>query len=116
MARSRTDALVTPELTLDIAALEKKAAQAATLMRLLGNESRLLVLCHIVGAGEMSVGTLAELVGLSQPALSQHLARMREEGLLATRREAQSVYYRLADEKAARLLQLLRELYCAPGT
>lgn len=108
------DAPVDTEPTLDMADLEQQARQAATLLRMLGNESRLLVLCHIVGAGEMSVGALAELVGLSQPALSQHLAKMREEGLLATRREAQSVYYRLADEKAARLLRLMRQLYCGP--
>lgn len=108
------DAPVDTEPTLDMADLEQQARQAATLLRMLGNESRLLVLCHIVGAGEMSVGALAELVGLSQPALSQHLAKMREEGLLATRREAQSVYYRLADEKATRLLRLMRQLYCGP--
>ncbi len=101
---------------LDMVELEKKAKEAATLLRMLGNESRLLVLCHIVDAGEMSVGALAEQVGLSQPALSQHLARMREEGLLAARREAQSVYYRLADEKAARLLLMMHRLYCAPDT
>ena len=108
------DAPVDTEPTLDMADLEQQARQAATLLRMLCNESRLLVLCHIVGAGEMSVGALAELVGLSQPALSQHLAKMREEGLLATRREAQSVYYRLADEKATRLLRLMRQLYCGP--
>lgn len=101
--------------TQEMAALEEKAAEAARLLRLLANERRLLVLCHLVAEGEMTVGALAEAVGLSQPALSQHLALLREDGLLATRREAQAVFYRLADPKAARLLALLRDLYCPPG-
>jgi DNA-binding transcriptional ArsR family regulator len=61
----------------------------------------------------MAVGDLAAAVGLSQSALSQHLARMREEGLLATRREAQTVFYRIADRNAARLLAVLKDIYCA---
>jgi DNA-binding transcriptional ArsR family regulator len=98
----------------DLAALEEKAAEAAGLLRLLANEKRLLMLCHMVAEGEMSVGALAEAVGLSQPALSQHLALLRDDGLVATRKEAQVVFYRLADPKAGRVLGLLRELYCAP--
>ena len=98
----------------DLAALEEKAAEAARLLRLLANERRLLMLCHLVGEGEMTVGALAEAVGLSQPALSQHLARLREEGLVATRKASQAVFYRLADPKAARLLEVLRDLYCPP--
>ena len=98
----------------DIALLEERAAEAARLLRLLANEKRLLVLCHLVGAGEMKVGDLADSVGLSQSALSQHLAKMREDGLVATRREAQTIYYRLAEPKAARLLEVLRDLYCPP--
>jgi DNA-binding transcriptional ArsR family regulator len=94
--------------------LEEKAAEAARLLRLLANENRLLVLCHLVAEGEMSVGALAEALGLSQPALSQHLARLREDGLVATRKEAQTVFYRLADPKAARVLAVLRDLYCPP--
>jgi DNA-binding transcriptional ArsR family regulator len=95
--------------------LAEKAAEAARLLRLLANENRLLVLCHLAGEGEMSVGALAEAVGLSQPALSQHLALLREDGLVATRREAQAVFYRLAEPKVARLLAVLRELYCPPA-
>lgn len=98
----------------DLALLEARAAEAARLLRLLANEKRLLVLCHIVSAGEMKVGELADAVGLSQSALSQHLAKLREDRLVATRREAQTVYYRLADPRAARLLDLLRTLYCPP--
>jgi DNA-binding transcriptional ArsR family regulator len=99
----------------DLAALQAQAAEAARMLRLLANENRLLLLCHLAGEGEMTVGRLAEAIGLSQPALSQHLARLREDGLVATRREAQAVFYRLADPKAARLLAVLRDLYCPPG-
>ncbi|WP_192898685.1 ArsR/SmtB family transcription factor [Crenalkalicoccus roseus] len=98
----------------DLAALQAQAAEAARMLRLLANENRLLLLCHLAGEGEMTVGRLAEAIGLSQPALSQHLARLREDGLVATRREAQAVFYRLADPKAARLLAVLRDLYCPP--
>jgi DNA-binding transcriptional ArsR family regulator len=97
------------------AALEASAAEAARLLRLLSNERRLLVLCHLVGAGEMHVGALATTIGLSQPAISQHLALLREDGLVATRRVAQTIYYRLADEKAARVIALLQDMYCAPS-
>ena len=100
----------------DLATLRVKAGEAAQLLRLLANEKRLLVLCHIVAEGEMGVGALAEAVDLSQPALSQHLALLREEGLLAKRKEAQAVFYRLADPKAARVLALLRDMYCPPET
>ena len=94
-----------------LAALQEKAAEAARLLRLLGNENRLLLLCHLVAEGEMTVGTLAEAIGLSQ-----HLARLREDGLVETRKAAQAVFYRLADPKAARLLGVLRDLYCPePG-
>ena len=96
--------------------LEEKAAEAARLLRLLANENRLLLLCHLIAEGEMSVGALAEALGLSQPALSQHLARLREDGLVATRKEAQAVFYRLVDPKAARVLEVLRDLYCPPGS
>lgn len=95
-----------------MAAFERKAAQAAGMLKLLANESRLLILCRLAMALEMSVNDLAQAVGLSQSALSQHLAKMREEGLLSTRREAQTVFYRIADPNAARLLALLKDIYC----
>lgn len=96
----------------DLARLEARAAEAARLMGQLANEKRLLVLCHLVER-ERSVGELAALVGLSQSALSQHLARLREDGLVAPRREAQTVWYRLGDPRAARVLALLHDIYCA---
>lgn len=92
-----------------------KAAEAARMLRLLANERRLLLLCHLAGEGEVTVTALAEVVGLSQPALSQHLARLREDGLVATRKASQTVFYRLADPKVARLLAVLRDLYCPPN-
>jgi DNA-binding transcriptional ArsR family regulator len=94
--------------------LEQRAAEAARMMRLLGHEKRLLVLCHLVAAGEMNVGELVAAVGLSQSALSQHLALLREDGLVTTRRDAQMILYRLADPRAAQILELLRTLYCPP--
>jgi DNA-binding transcriptional ArsR family regulator len=96
----------------DLAQLERRAAEAADLLKLLANESRLLILCRLAAAGELSVGKLVTAVGLSQSALSQHLAKMREEGLVATRREAQTVHYRIADDNVARVLSLLKGIFC----
>ena len=95
-----------------MAEFERKASQAAGLLKLLANENRLLILCRLVQAREASVSELTDAVGLSQSALSQHLAKMRDEGLVATRREAQTVYYRIANPDAARLLSLLKNIYC----
>lgn len=101
-----------PAGDIGFAELERKAVQAASLLKLLANGNRLLILCRLAPAGEMSVTDLAAAVGLSQSALSQHLARMREEGLLATRRAGQTVFYRIADADAARLLAVLKDIYC----
>jgi ArsR family transcriptional regulator len=94
------------------ARLAENAAQAARLLRALANERRLLVLCDLVMAGEKSVNDLAANVGLSQSALSQHLALMRDEGLVATRRAGTVIYYRLADPKAEAVLHTLHRLFC----
>ncbi|NWG55059.1 MAG: helix-turn-helix transcriptional regulator [Hydrogenophilaceae bacterium] len=96
-----------------IEALEPRATEAARLLKLLANEQRLTVLCRLSG-GEMSVGELGRYVPLSQSALSQHLAKMRADGLVATRRDAQTIYYRLADPITERLIGLLCELYGGP--
>lgn len=93
-------------------AAEGQAAAAANMLKSLSNESRLLVLCHLVEREELSVGELLERVSLSQSALSQHLAKLREQGLVATRKEAQNVFYRIADPRAAQLLGLLHDLFC----
>lgn len=94
--------------------LAANAAQAAELLRALSSPPRLLVMCHLVAEGELSAGDLVERVGLSQSALSQHLAKLREQGLVDYRREAQSLRYRVADPMALRLLHLLHEMFC-PG-
>ena len=88
------------------------AGEATSLLKVLANEFRLLTLCHLAESGELSVGDLVVRVGLSQSALSQHLARLREEGLVATRKEAQTVFYRVCDPKAEQLLALLHDLFC----
>ena len=96
----------------EIDRLAEQAGEAARLMKLLANERRLLVLCKLAGAGEMTVGGLANAVGLSQSALSQHLSRMRAEGLVRFRRDGQTLHYSIADPMAERLLSTLREIYC----
>lgn len=98
----------------ELAMLQAKAAEAARLMRMLANENRLLLLCHLAAVEEMGAGALAEALGLSPSAASQHLALLREDGLVATRRDAQAIFYRVADPKVARLLGVLRDLYCPP--
>jgi len=103
---------LTTKQAADLAIFEKKVGDAARLLKLVGNEKRLLILCRLVGHKEMSVGALADAVGLRQSALSQHLAMMRDDGLLATRRDAQTVFYSLADPNVTRLLQLLKDIYC----
>ena len=92
--------------------LEARAGEAAQLLRLLANEKRLLILCHLIARGEMTVGALVEAVGLSQSALSQHLAKLRDDGLVAFRRQSQTIFYRVTDPKAARVIELLRDLFC----
>lgn len=93
-------------------ALAQNAGRAAGLLKLVANEHRLMILCRLGAEREVAVGVLAEAVDLSQSALSQHLARMREEGLVATRREAQTIYYRIADPDVRRLLATLKTIYC----
>lgn len=92
--------------------MAEAAGAAAQLLRTLGNEQRLLLLCHLA-EGEASVGALFERMDLSQSALSQHLAKLREGGLVTTRREAQVVFYSLPKGQARTLLTTLHKLYCA---
>ena len=100
----------------DAAALKKLAKQAgdaAQLLKLLGNEKRLLVLCFLAARGEMTVGELVDVVKLSQSALSQHLGKLRADGLVAFRRTSQTLHYRVVDLRALRVLQVLKEIYCS---
>ncbi|HQS48615.1 MAG TPA: metalloregulator ArsR/SmtB family transcription factor [Xanthobacteraceae bacterium] len=94
--------------------LETRAEEAAALLSSMANAKRLLVLCHLM-EGERSVGDLAMLAGLSQSALSQHLGKMRLQGLVTTRREAQTIYYSLASREVRAVLETLYGLYCAPA-
>ncbi len=94
--------------------MQAHAADAAGLMKALGNESRLMILC-LLAEGERSVGELNELVPLSQSALSQQLARLREQGLVDTRREAQTIFYSLVDGPAMRVIDVLHDIYCGPA-
>jgi len=98
----------------DLERLRDRAGEAAALLKALSNESRLLILCTLVGK-EMSVSELNEQIPLSQSALSQQLAVLRREGLVETRREAQTIYYSLAPTNALRIISVLRELYCHGG-
>lgn len=88
------------------------ASEAVSMLKALASEPRLLVLCYLAEVGEMSVGTLTDHIGLSQSALSQHLAKLREEGLVATRKQAQTVLYRVCDPRAEQLLAVLHDLFC----
>jgi len=97
----------------DISRFQASAGDAAKLLRALGNERRLMILCQLT-EGERSVGQLTPRVGLSQSALSQHLAVLREEGVVATRREAQTVWYRIADPAAVKVVATLAEIFCPP--
>jgi DNA-binding transcriptional ArsR family regulator len=92
--------------------LAAKAGEAAAFLKLLANEQRLLVLCHLVGEGEMSVNALADAIGLSQSALSQHLARLREDELVTFRREAQTLYYRVSDPRVVTIMKTLKKAFC----
>lgn len=91
-------------------ALNHRAAAAARLMKLFASEQRLRMLCRL-GEGEASVNELAHYSGLAQSATSQHLAKLRAEGVVAVRRDAQTIYYRLSDPAAVRMIEALCEVY-----
>lgn len=96
----------------DIATLEARADYVAARLGLIANARRLLILCRLV-EGEASVGQIQSMVGLSQSALSQHLARLREARMVTTRREAQTIYYRLAEPETRALIGALYDIFCA---
>ena len=97
---------------MNLAAMERAAGAAAGLMRALANEHRLMILCQLA-TGERGVGELVEAVGLSQSAVSQHLARLRAEGIVVTRRDAQAIFYSLASDQVRRVIEALYAIYCA---
>jgi len=91
---------------------EIMAEEASSLLLAMGNAKRLLILCNLLD-GELNVNELAKLVTLNQAALSQHLAKLRALKLVATRREAQHIYYRLASNEVYQVLEVLNRLYCS---
>jgi DNA-binding transcriptional ArsR family regulator len=111
-ARETPDNATTDKVEIDPQRMAIAAGQASELLKTLGHKDRLMVLCHLT-SGEKSVGELARLLDIPQSPLSQHLARMRKESLVKTRREAQTIYYSIASEEAARMVGLMHELYCS---
>lgn len=103
-------ALTVPTTPEDASELADSAQSAVRLLKLLASEQRLLLLCRLI-EGEASVGDLAGHAKLAHSATSQHLGKMRAEGLVATRRDAQTIYYRLADPAAVRVLDTLCDIY-----
>ena len=100
------------KIKLSLADFEVQASKAARIMKSLGNEKRLMILCKLLELGEMSVIPMAEAVGLSQSALSQHLARMREEELVDFRRDGQTLFYRVSDPNVNRIIKNLQSIFC----
>ena len=98
-------------IELDVVRFEANAERAARFLRTLANSKRLMILCRLTD-GERSVGALQALVGLSQSALSQHLALLREDGVLATRRQGQTIFYRIADPASVKVVRTLGEIFC----
>ena len=101
---------VNPDISL--AGFEDRATEAAQMLRALSNEKRLMILCKLLEHGELSVNELIVEVGLSQSAMSQHLARMREEKIVETRRDAQQIFYRVADPRVGEILRTLKSTFC----
>jgi DNA-binding transcriptional ArsR family regulator len=96
----------------DMEQMNEAADKASALMRTLGHKGRLLILCQLA-VGEKSVGELSKSLDIPQSPLSQHLSRMRKEGLVKTRRQAQSIYYSLKADEAGKIIECLYGLYCA---
>lgn len=94
------------------AELEARAADVARLLGALANPRRLIILCRLSMEGECSVGALAEAVGLSQSALSQHLAVLREQGVVATRRDGLNIFYSISDPRTRALMHALENIFC----
>lgn len=108
---TRRKSAAAPPVAIDPEAMRAHAGAAARLLKALGNEKRLLLLCLLVD-GEHSVGDLNARLDLSQSALSQHLALLRQDGLVQPRREAQTIYYSLAPGPARRIIDTLHGIYC----
>jgi DNA-binding transcriptional ArsR family regulator len=95
--------------------MSENAESVELLLKAMANRQRLMILCQLLD-GEVSVTTIVEAVGLSQSAISQHLSVLRNKGLVKTRRESQTIYYSIANQKVLKLMDLLYELFCKPET
>lgn len=100
---------------IDARRMAAAAQKASELMKTLGHKDRLMVLCHL-SSGEKSVGELARLLEIPQSPLSQHLARMRKENLVSTRRDAQTIYYSIASREAEAFVTTMHALYCGEAS
>ena len=100
-------------MKVEAAVMERAADQASDLLKALSNRHRLLIICQLID-GERSVGELAAFLNLRDSTVSQHLALLRKDGLVAARRNAQTIYYRIASEPAREVLKTLYEVFCAP--
>jgi ArsR family transcriptional regulator len=98
-------------MTTDPDKLAENAQQVASILKQLSNPHRLMILCCITN-GELTVGDLNEQIDLSQSALSQHLAKLRESNIVSTRRESQTIYYKIANPKIKILLEVLQKQFC----
>jgi ArsR family transcriptional regulator len=93
--------------------LVDKATNASAFLKAISHEGRLMILCHLV-SGEKSVTELEDLISARQAAVSQQLSRLRLEGLVIPRRDGKTIYYRLADDKPKRVLEVVYDLFCNP--
>ena len=100
------------KMTMNLQEMRKNSTKAAKLLKAIANERRLLILCYLL-EGEMSVGEMNERLELSQSALSQHLALLRRNQLVKTRKEAQTVFYRIESDEVKAVMKVLHDLYCA---
>ena len=103
---------MTKQAVIDIKDMRENASQAADLLKAMSNENRLLILCHL-GEKERSVSELNNFIDLSQSSLSQHLARLRQDGLVKTRRESQTIFYTIANPSVVKLIGFLHNEFCA---
>ncbi len=97
---------------MNIELMQQRADHAVVMLKALANERRLFILCHLLNEGEMCVGEMNKKLGLSQSALSQHLAWLRKDNLVCTRKEAQTVFYSLKSDEVKELIKVLDNLYC----
>ena len=97
----------------DLALLRSTASHACSLLKTMANEDRLLILCQLT-EGERNVGEIEALTAIQQPTLSQQLTKLRDEGLVNTRRDGKFIYYSLASNEAIQIMQLLYQLFCRP--